>query len=377
MGILWGYLIKNLGMKIHFAHRTFKWSNEAKGKAAVHVVIIGFGQYDINEKRLYFYDHIAGDPELTIVKNINPYLVSARDVILDSISNPICLVPRMQSGSAARDGGFLIFTDAEYQEFSKKHQNIAHYFKRLISGDDFINNIIRWCLWLKDMDISFISRLPEIKDRLQKCKDFRLKSTREGTKRMAEYPYLFAEERQPVGKFILIPKVSSENRRYIPIAFLDENYIITDKTFVVPKASFYNLGVLLSLMHMTWTKNTCGRLKSDISYSNTIVYNNFPWPESPTEKQKAQIEQAAQAVLDARTQFPESSLADLYDPLTMPPVLLKAHQELDKAVDLAYRPQPFPSEAKRMEFLFELYEKYTAGLFGEEKKPKKKKSAKA
>ena len=192
---------------------------------------------------------------------------------------------------------------------------------------------------------------------------------------MADFPYLFAEERQPIGEFILIPKVSSENRRYIPIAFLNDNYIITDKTFVVPNASFFNFGVLLSQMHMIWTRNTCGRLESRLSYSNTIVYNNFSCPESPTDKQKAQIEQAAQAVLDAMAQFPDSSLAYLYDPLTMPPVLLKAHQELDKAVDLAYRPQPFPSEAKRMEFLFELYEKYTAGLFGEEKKSKKKKKA--
>jgi hypothetical protein len=185
-------------------------------------------------------------------------------------------------------------------------------------------------------------------------------------------PYLFAEERQPETDFLVIPKVSSENRRYIPIAYLTKDYIVSDKTFVIPNTTPFHFGVLTSSMHMTWMRYTCGRMKSDYSYSNTIVYNNYSWPLSPTEKQIKTIEEKAQKVLDARLQFPNSSLADLYDPLTMPPILVKAHNELDRAVDLAYRPQPFTTEAKRMEFLFELYEKYTADLFTKEKVKKKK-----
>ena len=189
---------------------------------------------------------------------------------------------------------------------------------------------------------------------------------------MAEIPYLFAEERQPIKDFLIIPKVSSENRKYIPIAYMTKENIVSDKTFVVSGTTLFHFGVLTSSMHMAWMKFTCGRLESRFSYSNTIVYNNFPWPENPTEKQKEAIEKAAWKVLDVRAAFPGSSLADLYDPLTMPPALVKAHQELDKAVDLAYRPQPFINETKRMEFLFELYDKYTAGLFVPEKKKRKR-----
>jgi hypothetical protein len=204
-------------------------------------------------------------------------------------------------------------------------------------------------------------------------KIFRLASKRAQTKKAASFPSLFAEERQPVSDYLGIPKVSSETREYIPIGFLKKDDICGDKVFNVPGASLYHFGMLTSLMHNTWMRYTCGRMKSDYSYSNTIVYNNYPWPEAPSDKQKHAVEFAAEAVLDARTQFPESSLADLYDPNTMPPVLVKAHHQLDKAVDLCYRPQPFPSEPKRIEYLFELYEKYTGGLFQPEKKGKKKK----
>jgi hypothetical protein len=190
---------------------------------------------------------------------------------------------------------------------------------------------------------------------------------------MADFPYLFAEERQPEKDFLIIPKVSSENRKYIPIAYLSKEHIVSDKTFIIPDTTSYHFGILTSVMHMTWMRYTCGRLESRYSYSNTIVYNNFPWPENPTDKQKEAVEKAAQAVLDARAQFPDSSLADLYDPNTMPPALVKAHQQLDKAADLCYRPQPFVNETKRIEYLFELYDKYTAGLFVEEGKGKKKK----
>jgi hypothetical protein len=196
---------------------------------------------------------------------------------------------------------------------------------------------------------------------------FRSSSKRIQTLKAAKFPSLFGEERHPHSSYLAIPKVSSENRLYVPIAFCDVNIICGDKLFNLPNATLYHFGIITSLMHNTWMRNTCGRLKSDYSYSNTIVYNNFPWPENPTEKQVQAVEAAAQNVLDARSQFPTASLADLYDPNTMPPVLVKAHQALDKAVDLCYRPQPFINETKRIEFLFELYDKYTSGMFVKEK----------
>lgn len=373
-GILWTILYNLYKVKIHFAHRTFSWSNEAKGNAAVHVVIIGFANHDITSKTIYEYERIKSEPQAIKVKNINPYLVEGKDIVLLSILQPICNVPKMQSGSAARDGGFLILKNDEKKELVNQNPSIKKYLSRFISGDDFINNIVRWCIWLKNTPPSNFRNVKEFQEKFKAVEEFRNNSTRSGTKKMANLPYLFAEERQPETDFLVIPKVSSENRRYIPIAYLTKDYIVSDKTFVVPNTSLFHFGVLTSKMHMTWMRNTCGRMKSDYSYSNTIVYNNYPWPEMPTDKQVKAIETAAQKVLDARLQFPNSSLADLYDPLTMPFDLVKAHNELDKAVDLAYRPQAFTSEANRMVFLFELYEKYTADLFTTDKKKKPKSS---
>ena len=376
VGILWNELFNKYHIKIHFAHRTFCWRNEAKGIAAVHVIIIGFGNSDVPKKVVYEYENIKAEPHGVQVKNINPYLVEGSDTFLKSISLPICSVPKMQSGSAARDGGFLILTDLEKGELVRQNPKAIQFLRRFISGEDFINNVTRWCIWLKDVSPSAIRDIPEFQDRFAKVKTFREASTREGTKKMAVLPYLFAEERQPTHDFLIIPKVSSENRKYIPIDYLPKDNIVSDKTFIVPHTTPYHFGVLTSLMHMVWMRYTCGRLKSDYSYSNTIVYNNFPWAENPSEKQKDAVEKAAQAVLDARAQFPDASLADLYDPKTMPVALVKAHQALDKAVDLCYRPQPFPNETKRIEFLFELYDKYTAGMFKPIKKTKKKKTSK-
>ncbi len=362
-GVLWTILYNLYKIKIHFAHRTFSWRNEAKGNAAVHVVIIGFAGYDISDKTIYEYDTIKGEPQAVKAKNINPYLVEGRDIVLLSISQPICIVPKMQSGSAARDGGFLILNNEEKDAIEKLIPSTKNYFRRFISGDDFINNIIRWCIWLKNINPTEFRDIKEFQARFKLVKEFRARSTRGGTMKMSELPYLFAEERQPETDFLVIPKVSSENRRYIPIAYLTKDYIVSDKTFVVPNTTPFHFGVLTSKMHIAWTRATCGRMKSDYSYANTIVYNNFPWPENATAKQVAAVETAAKKILNARLEFPNSSLSDLYDPLAMPVELLKAHNELDKAVDMAYRPQPFTSEANRMVFLFELYEKYTADLF--------------
>lgn len=371
VGILWSLMFNQFKIKIHFAHRTFKWNNEAKGNAAVHVVIIGFSNYNIEKKTIYVYDDVRGEPHELSVKNINPYLVEGSDIVLPSISNPIISsVPKMQSGSAARDGGFLILSNEEKDELISRNPRIENFLKRFISGDDFINDVKRWCIWLKGVSPNDFRGVSEFQERFNQVRAFRLKSTRGGTMKMADLPYLFAEERQPDYDFLIIPKVSSENRKYIPIGYLSKDYIVSDKTFVVPNTTLFHFGVLTSMMHNVWMRYTCGRLESRYSYSNTIVYNNFPWPDEVTDKKMQAVREYAQSVLDIRGEFVNSSLADLYDPLAMPEKLLKAHQALDRAVDICYRSQPFANETKRIEYLFELYEKYTAGLFVKEKKKK-------
>ena len=372
-GILWNYLFSKYKIKIHFAHQTFKWKNEARGNAGVHVVIIGFGAYDTDKKKIYVYENINHDPVETIVKNINQYLVDAKEVILIPRSAPISDVPKIGVGSALLDGGSLILTNDQKNDIVAKEPELEKYIKRLWSADEFINNKTKWCYWLKDAEPSILKKSLTLNIILKEIQSFRLKSSRGKTHDMAAYPGLFGEERQPKSNFLLIPKVSSETRRYIPIGYMTADDIITDKVFAFPNASIYHFGILTSIMHMVWVRYTCGRMKSDYSYSNTVVYNNYPWPEILTDKQKQNVELAAQTILDTRAQFPGSSLADLYHPNTMPPILVKAHQQLDKAVDQCYRSQPFTSEAKRIEFLFEIYEKYTAGMFVQEKKTRKNK----
>jgi methylase of polypeptide subunit release factors len=365
--VLWNELYK-LGVKIKFGHRTFKWNNEAKGKAAVHVVIIGFGVNESSNKTLFEYTNINGEPLARKVRNINPYIVAGDDLTLASISKPICTSPIMQSGSALNDGGFLILTDDEVRNLFKLDTKYKKLVKKFYSGQDFLHGSNRWCLWLKHADPSELKGDLFITERLKKVKEFRENSTRIQTKRMAAFPYLFSEERQPTSDFLLIPKVSSENRVYVPIGYMSKDDIITDKNFFVSNASSFHFGILTSLMHMTWMRYVCGRLKSDYSYSNTIVYNNFPWPLD-LPKQKIQgVGKLAEQVLKVRQRYPKSSLADLYDPLTMPSDLVKAHQDLDKFVDSCYRPQAFDTEMQRIEFLFDLYKQYTQPLFGSEKK---------
>lgn len=372
VGVLWSELFNRYKVKIHFAHQTFKWSNEAKGNAGVHVVIIGFAGFEKPKKKIFSYKYISSEPEQTTATNINPYLIDGRDVYLSKRMKPLCDVPKTQTGSAARDGGFLILTDEEKNEIISSEPSVKHLIRRFVSGNDFINNITRWCIWLKDAAPKDYRKSPMIMNRLQMVKEFRQASSRSGTKKMSAFPSLFAEERQPEYDFLLIPKVSSENRIYIPIAYLGEENIVSDKTFIIPNTGGYHFGIITSLMHMSWMRCTCSRLESRYSYSNTIVYNNYPWPKNPSEKNKKKVEDKAQAVLDARAQFPDSSLADLYDPLTMPPALVKAHNELDKAVDLCYRPQAFPSETSRIEYLFDLYGEYTSPMFHEKKGKRKK-----
>jgi hypothetical protein len=368
VGILWNELYNRYKIKIHFAHRTFKWYNEAKGNAGVHVVIIGFSNFDISEKYIYEYAGLKDEPQVLLVRNINPYLVGGNDFTIPSRQSPICTVPPMMKGSQPTDGGNLILSEEEMNFFVGLDTNNSRFLKKFVGSDEFINGHYRWCLWVQNFSPNEIRANQFLLNRSNAVRQFRSNSTKEATRKWANQPLSFTENRQPDSSYIIVPSVSSELRNYIPIGFLDTSYVVSNLAFVMPNSTLFHFGVLMSKMHMAWVKYICGRLESRFRYSNTIVYNNFPWPESPTDKQKEAIEAAAQKVLETRAEFPGSSLADLYSPLTMPPALVKAHNELDKAVDMAYRPQPFASETKRIEFLFELYDKYTAGLFPKEKK---------
>ncbi len=379
-GILWGQMLNKYKIKIHFAHRTFKWSNEAKGNAAVYCVIVGFANFDTDNKHIFDYEDIKGEAHEIKAKNINPYLVDAKDILIDKRRTAICNVPKIVFGNMPNDGGNFLFTKEEKDNFLAKEPKANQFFKPIISAYEFLNRKERWCLWLKDAKPEELKKLPEVMKVIANVKKYRLESSRLATNKLADFPNLFGEIRQPSGDFILIPRVSSENRKYIPMGFFSDTVIVSDTCLSVNSAAtIFHFGILQSTMHMAWVKAVCGRLKSDFRYSNEIVYNNFPWAENPSDKQIKAIETAAQKVLDTRLQFPNSSLADLYDPLSMPPALVKAHNALDKAVDLAYRPQPFTSEANRMVFLFELYEKYTADIFTKEKvkKPRKKRPKKS
>jgi hypothetical protein len=371
--ILWGQMLNKYNIKIHFAHRTFKWSNEAKGNAAVYCVIVGFANYDTNNKSIFEYEDIKGEAHEIKAKNINPYLVDAKDFFIIKRTTPLCNVPKMFKGSQPTDGGNFLFTEKEKNEFLKKEPKASKFIKPLISAHEFINGEKRYCLWLVGAEPSELKQMPHLLHRIDGVKQMRLKSTKQATVKWANQPTLFTENRQPSTDYILVPSHSSENRSYIPIGFMTKEDILNNSCLSVPNATLFHFGILTSLMHMVWVKHLCGRIKSDYRYSNEIVYTNYPWPENPTDKQLKAIETAAQKVLDARAEFTKSSLSDLYDPLTMPPALIKAHNELDKVVDFVYRPQAFTSEANRVEFLFELYEKYTADLFTKVKAKKTRK----
>ena len=369
VGILWSLMLHKYGIKINFAHRTFKWTNEAKGRAAVYCVILGFANFSSDQKRIFEYSTVDGEPHELTVNTINPYLVEGGEVILERKHDPICNVPEMLFGNMPADGGELLFTEAEKKDFIKEEPGSQKFFRKFVGSEEFINNIQRFCLWLVDIKPDELRGLKKVMERVTKVKKIRENSARP---QLARIPHLFAQISQPSNlDYIIVPSVSSERRKYIPIGFESSNVIASNLCLIIPGATEYHFGVLTSEMHMTWVKYTCGRLESRYRYSKDIVYNNYPWPENISTKQKIEVEKAAKNILQIRALFSSSSLADLYDPISMPPQLAKAHQQLDKAVDLCYRAQPFTTEAKRMEFLFELYEKYTSGLFAVGK-PKKK-----
>ena len=361
-GILWNELFNNYGIKIHFAHRTFKWSNEAKGNAGVYVVIIGFANHDIKNKRIFEYENVKSEPHEISVKNINPYLVESNDIVILKRKKPICNVSEISFGSMPNDGGFLLLNDSEKDELISLEPKAAQVIKPLLSANEVLNNKTRWCIWLEGVSPALLRELKLVNQKVKKVKEIRANSSRKATQKLAEFPTLFGEIRQPNSDFVWIPRTTSENRNYIPLAFFDKDKIANDSACVVPNASLFEFSILHSKMHMVWVDYTCGKLEGRYRYSNEIVYNNFPWAKKPSAKNKKTAEIKAQKVLDIRAEFPESSLADLYDPLTMPPKLVKAHQELDKAVDLCYRPQAFTNEKSRIEYLFELYQEYTEPL---------------
>jgi hypothetical protein len=378
VGVLWEYLFKQ-NIKIHFAHRTFKWNNEAKGKASVYVVIIGFATFDTDKKFIYDYLTPKSEPEEIKVKKINPYLIEFDDVIITDRNTPISDVPKMYKGSQPTDGGNFLFSDQEKKEFLKAEPKAKKFIKPFLSSKEFINGMKRWCLWLVDAEPEELRGLPEVMKRVAGVKAMRLKSTKPATVKWAARPKEFTENRQPNANYILVPRHSSENRDYVPMGFFTKNDIAGDSCSVIPNASLFLFGVINSTMHMTWLKQVCGRIKSDFRYSNTIVYNNFPFPESVSEKNKKNVTEKAESVLNARNNHPNSSLADLYDPDTMPEDLRKAHNELNKAVDNCYGKQVFKTEMERLKFLFGLYQKKIEPLLTEttSKKSKTKSKAKA
>jgi hypothetical protein len=370
--LLWPTLFSQYGIKIHFAHHTFPWESEARGKAHVHVVIIGFGAFEPSGKRMYDYSLDGERVTVITAKNISPYLVEGRDTTITKRTKPLADVPEMRCGNKPSDGGFLILEDEERRKLINTAPSAEKLLRKFIGSQEFINGGQRWCLWLKDAAPSKLRAVPEIMRRVEQVRKFRLESTAEPTQQAASTPTLFFFISQPTTDYVAIPEVSSERRNYIPIGYLPPDVIASNKLYIIAEASLYILGVLQSAMHMAWMRQLAGRLESRYQYSGAMVYNTFPWPEAPTAKQRAAVETSAQAVLDARKEFPDATLADLYDPLSMPPVLVKAHADLDRAVDRCYRPQPFENDRQRVEYLFALYERLTAPLTAPAKKARKK-----
>ncbi len=371
VGVLWPDLFK-LGVKINFAHRTFQWSSEARGKATVQCVIIGFGQSDRKDKVLFEYDSPRSEPHAISAKNINAYLLDAANVIAEGRMTPLCNVTAIANGSVPADGGNLILEKDEMEALIAQEPESRKWIRLYLGAEGFIHDIHRWCLWLEDCKPHELHAMPKVLERIGAVAEMRKKSDKAATREKAKTPTLFTENRQPkTGNYLALPRTSSEHRFYIPIGFLPATTIAANDLQIIPDADLYTFGVIQSHMHMAWMKVTSGRLESRYRYSVKYTYNTFPWCD-PTPSQKKAIEAAAQAVLDARSKHPESTLAELYDQLTMPPELVTAHHNLDKAVDAAYGKKSFASEAERVAFLFSRYQELTS-LLPAEKKSKSRK----
>lgn len=327
---VWKPLYEQYHVHIDFAHRTFRWDSEASLRAQVHCVIIGFSTMVPREKRKLFTSD-----RVQMVDNINAYLLNAPDIFIERRTNPICGVPKMSKGSQPTDGGNLILSPDEYSDLINREPQAQKYIRLFLGADEFLNGKKRYCLWLIGILPQELSKMPIVLERVEAVREFRLKSKKAATRKWADMPTLFTENRQPDCNYIVVPEVSSERRRYIPIGFLTPETVCSNKLQLIPNAGLYHFGVLMSNVHMAWMRAICGRLKSDYDYSGNVVYNNFPWP-TPSNTQRARIEQTAQAIIDARSLYSGASLADLYDEVTMPPELRKAHQQNDRAVMNAY-----------------------------------------
>lgn len=355
---LWGYLLTQ-GIHIHFAHRTFAWTSDAKGKAAVYCIIVGFGLDTSHQPTLYDYPDLKGQPIARAVKNISPYLAEGNNIIVRKHSAPLCEVPPILFGNQPIDGGNLILLPKEYDAFVQKYPNAKPLIRRFIGAEELINGAERHIFWLKNAKSEDIRAVPDLMARIEATKQYRRESSREATRDLAQTPTRFAFESHPdKGIYIIVPRVSSEARSYIPIGFLDYKTIASDSALIIPNATLYHFGILTSAMHMAWVRYVGGRLEGRYRYSNTLCYNPYPWPKA-NQSTHDKIAQLAQKVLDARAEHPKATLADLYDPLTMPTYLHKAHTELDKAVDAAYRKEPFKTEAERVAYLLDAYQKLT------------------
>ena len=349
---LWQPLME-AGAHIDFAYRTFIWDSEASQKAHVHCVIVGFSRgYSPSQRRIF------DGKEVIVASNINGYLLDADNVFIDSRNNPLSDVPQIGMGNQPIDGGNYLFKDDEKDAFVKKEPGSEKFFKRWFGSDEFINRRPRWCLWLGDANPMELIKLPECIQRIEKVRQFRLSSSRASTVKLADRPTRFQTENMPKGHYIVIPEVSSQRRRYVPMGYMDESVLCSNKLRLIPNASLYHFGILNSTVHMAWMRVVCGRLKSDYDYSIKIVYNNFPWPEV-SDAQREEIEQTAKAILDARQSYPDASMADLYGNLILFPDLLKAHRANDATVLEAYG---FPKDASESEIvarLFKMYRKLT------------------
>lgn len=384
VGVLWPEMFQR-GMVIDFGHRTFPWASEARGGAHVHVVIIGFGYEEPERfKTIFNYDGKRDSLGSVTVPNISPYLTDGSNIAVTNRNQPICDVPEIGIGNKPIDGGYYLFEADEKDEFLKVEPEAEKYFRRWYGAREFLQGNKRWCLWLSDLSPEKLHQMPHAMERVNCVTQYRRgeigpkskpnkpkKKVSPGTIKLAEIPRRFHVENIPIGKALIFPRHASERRDYIPLGFMENGPLVGDACLLMSDATTYYFGILHSAMHMAWVRQVCGRIKSDYRYSARLVYNNFLWPESPTEEQKERVETAAKAVLDTRDNYPDATLADLYDPLSMPANLRRAHNTLDRAVDRAYRRQPFPDERRRFEYLFEMYERLIAPLTGGRSKKKR------
>ena len=358
---LWKPLMEDMGVTITFAHRTFRWTSEARGAAHVYCVIVGFSVHPIKEARrwLYTYQTPSSEPVQTRVQHINAYLVDAPNVFVYSRSQPINGVPNIGIGNQPIDGGHFLFTSDEMREHVQAEPNAMMWFKRWLGAKEFLNGDERWCLWLGECPPSTLKKMPLAMDRVRRVREFRLKSKRKSTIKLADTPTRFEVENMPQGHSVVIPGVSSERRKYIPVGYIGPETLASNLLYLLPNASLYDFGILHSLMHNAWMRQVAGRLESRYRYSAGVVYNNFPWPDA-TDDQRAAVERAAQGVLDARSLYPGETLADLYDPNLTPKELVQAHNELDRAVERAYGIKANGDEAEIVRHLFTMYTDLTS-----------------